>query len=59
VWAISILHRREFQAHTLAGKKMPHYGVGSDLTLLDKEIKSGRGPYGSWACGLDEQTTKA
>jgi hypothetical protein len=53
------LHRREFQAHTLAGKKMPHYGVGSDLTLLDKEIKSGRGPYGSWACGLDEQTTKA
>ncbi len=38
---------------------MPHYGVGPDLSFLDKEIEHGRRTHGPWTCRLDKQPPKA
>jgi len=40
--AISITHRREFQAQPATALYMPHDSVGSDLSFLDKKINFGR-----------------
>jgi len=37
---------------------MPHYGVGTDPSSLDKEIEHGRRTHGPWTCRLDKQTPK-
>jgi len=36
---ISIPQGREFQAQTMTGMGMPHYGFGPNLSFLDQKIK--------------------
>lgn len=38
---------------------MPHYGVGPDLSFLDKEIERSRRTHGPWTCRLDKQPPQA
>ncbi len=43
----------------MTGTYMPHYGVGPDLSFVDKEVECGRRTHGPWPWRLDKQAPQA
>jgi hypothetical protein len=57
--AIFVVHGREFQAQSTAGRYMPHHSFGPDLSFFDKKMKVRLLAHGLGLPCLDKQTAGA